>query len=145
MKRARAYSHAYPSLPNIDEYLRLYDIIHAVVPGLVEPHCNGSLLKQNNTKIIFDVFPDPTMQKKEKPQCTDTNTVFITPIQYELLINTHSTVLNARIKELNVSFTNKKNWEIDLLVSNYRLEMEYGFVRWELLVSNSPEEEIEDE
>lgn len=143
MKRARAYSHAYPSPPNIEEVLDLQGIIRAAAPALLSPYCNedGSLT-QEKIKLEFEIFPDPTMKNKAEPQSMDNNTVFITPAQYQLLISAHSTVLNMRVTEMYFYFTSTEKYSISCMCSSDSFEvMDQGFARWELTFYNPPVEE----
>lgn len=139
MKRARDF------LPpsDVNEVLNLEDIIQVASPNLLDSHCKNGFLKQNNFKIYIDVYPDPTMERQWRAQYVDTNLVFISPSQYRLLTGIHPKVLAIKSR-INVSFKTSEGPRVSLLCHTYIFGgMEKGYIHWELLFSNLPEEEEE--
>lgn len=129
MKRERAL------LEN--EVLDIKSIINAIGSVPICHNLTNNRLNQKDLKFKFNVFPDPTMEKTDQADEVDEDSVLIRPSQYELLINTHSKVLAARLKYEEFGFRLNTGPWVSYGCSHCNLTVnEAGYAEWEVSFHN---------
>lgn len=133
MKRARAIaSYSGPNPFVSEEVLDLENIILCITPTFIEQNMDAK--EQELIQVKFDVFPDATMGKNYEAFQADNKTVFISRLQYELLIDMHSKVLTTRLKQMELGCTLTTGACVSYDCFHRKLYVKEGYATWEISV-----------